>query len=167
MTLCMTTIVVVAIFGLAARSTFILATQRRPKPFLVSIAALAALAVLLHRLFGFPFAFSFSASKALAPNELPVIGVLFACMLAGMLAHWLFVWLETPQRKRPGFDAGHFLMPVLVSPVIFIPLLASQQNADLNLSRFDIPRFMVLLVAFENGFFWKEYFDNRKRKAVP
>jgi hypothetical protein len=167
MTLCMTAIVVVAIVGLAARSTFILARQRKPKPFLASIAALAALTVLLHRLFGFPFAFSFSASKTLTPNELPAIGLLFACMMAGMLAHWLFVWLETPRRKRPRFDVGLFLMPVLVSPVIFIPLLASQQNADLSLSRLDVPRFMVLLVAFENGFFWKEYFDNRRKRAAP
>jgi hypothetical protein len=28
-----------------------------------------------------------------------------------------------------------------------------------------LPRLMIFLVAFENGFFWKEYFD-RKRKEV-
>ena len=88
-------------------------------------------------------------------------------MLLGMLAHWLYVWLETPQRKRPAFDLGLFLGPVLASPIIFIPLLASLQNTDLNLSQIDIPRFMVFVVAFENGFFWKEYFDNRKKKTVP
>ena len=31
-----------------------------------------------------------SASKSVAPSELPVIGLLFACMLLGMLARWLY-----------------------------------------------------------------------------
>jgi hypothetical protein len=166
MTPWMTTIVSVAFVGLTALSVFSFAGQRRPGPFVSSIAILVGLAVLFHRLFGFPTAQPISASKMLAPNELPIIGVLFVCMLLGMLAHWLYVWLETPQRKRPTFDLGLFIAPVMASPIIFIPLLASQQNTDLDLSRFDIPRFMILLVAFENGFFWKEYFDNRKKKAV-
>ncbi len=163
----MTAIVAVAFVGLVARSVFIFARQRRLRPFLFSIAVLGGLALMLHRLFGFPAAQPILASKSLGSNELPIIGVLFACMLFGMLAHWLYVWLETPQPTRPTFDLGLFIAPILASPIIFVPLLASLQNADLDLSRFDIPRFMVFLVAFENGFFWKEYFDNRKKKAVP
>jgi hypothetical protein len=57
-------------------------------------------------------------------------------------------------------------LPVLASPIVFIPLLASLQNADPDLSRIDVPGFMIFVVAFENGFFWKEYFDNRKRKGA-
>jgi hypothetical protein len=166
MTPWMTTIVAVAFVGLAALSILDSARQRSVRPFLLSAAVLTGLALLLHRLFGFPTAHPISASKSLGSNELPVIGLLFACMLLGMLAHWLYAWLETPQRKRPPFDLGLFLGPVLASPIIFIPLLASLQNADLNLSRIDVPGFMIFVVAFENGFFWKEYFDNRKRKGV-
>jgi hypothetical protein len=167
MTPWMTTTVAVAFVGLATRSTLVLARQRKPGPFVASIATLVVVAVILHRLFGFPIVHPISASKSLTPNELPVIGVLFACMVAGMLAHWLYVWLEVSPGKRPGFDLGLFLMPVLVSPIIFIPLLAAQLNTDLDLSRLDVPHFMILPVAFENGFFWKEFFDNRKQKAGP
>ena len=123
MTPWMTTVVVAAFVGLVTLSVFMFARQRRTGPFVFSIATLAGVAWLLHRLFGFPTPRLILASKSLAP--------------------------------------------VLASPIIFIPLLASQQNADLDLSRFDIPRFMIFLVAFENGFFWREYFDNRKKKAVP
>ena len=167
MTLWMTIIVAAALFGLAALSICTFARQRKPLPPLFAVAVLAGLAWLLHRLFGFPAPHPISASKSGAPNELPLIGVLFACMLFGMLAHWLYVWLETPRRKRPAFDFGLFMAPILASPIIFIPLLASQQNTDLDLSRLDVPRFMIFLVAFENGFFWKEYFDNRRKKAAP
>jgi hypothetical protein len=162
----MTAIVAVSIAGLIALSALTSARQGSLRPLLFPIAALAGLALFLHRLFDFPIARPIPASKALGSSELPVIGLLFTCMLFGMLAHWLYAWLETPQRKRPPFDLGLFLGPVLASPIIFIPLLASLQNTDLDLSRIDIPRFMVFVVAFENGFFWKEYFDNRKKKTV-
>ena len=162
----MTAIVAVAFVGLIALSFFTLARHGRPRPFLFSIAVLGGLALILHRLFGFPAAQPISASKSLGSNDLPIIGVLFACMLLGMLAHWLYVWLEIPKLKRPTFDFGLFIAPVLASPIIFVPLLASLQNANLDLSRLDTPGFMAFMVAFENGFFWKEYFDNRKSKAV-
>jgi hypothetical protein len=163
----MTTIVVIALVGLAALSVGAFAKERRLGPLLLSIAVLAGLAWFLRRLFGFPVAQPIPASKGLTPSELPVIGVLFACMLLGMLAHWLYVWLGTPQGKRRKFDFGLFVAPILASPIIFIPLLASQQNTYLSLAQLDVPRFMVFLVAFENGFFWKEYFDNLKKKAAP
>jgi hypothetical protein len=163
----MTTIVAIALLSLVALSVNRLARERRAGPFLLSLSVLAGLAWLLRRFFGFPVAQPIPASKGLTPSELPVIGVLFACMLLGMLAHWLYVWLGTPQGKRRKFDFGRFVAPILASPIIFIPLLASQQNTDLSLAQLDVPRFMVFLVAFENGFFWKEYFDNLKKKAAP
>jgi hypothetical protein len=163
----MTTIVAIAFAGLAVLPVCTFVKERRPRPLLLSFAVLAGLALLLHRFFGFPVAQPIPASKGLTPSELPVIGVLFACMLLGMLAHWLYVWLGTPQGKRRKFDFGLFVAPILASPIIFIPLLASQQNTDPSLAQLDVPRFMVFLVAFENGFFWKEYFDNLKKKAAP
>jgi len=99
MTPWMTTIVAVAFAGLAALSILDSARQRTVRPFLLSTAVLTGLAFLLHRFFGFPTAHPISASKGVAPSELPVIGLLFACMLLGMLAHWLYAWLETPQRN--------------------------------------------------------------------
>ena len=167
MTPWMTTIVAIALLGLAALSVHRFARERRAGPLLLFLTALAGLAWLLRRLFGFPVAHPITAAKSTAPSELPVIGALFACVILGMLAHCLYVWLETPQRTRPKFDLGLFLAPMLASPVIFVPLLASQQNTELSLAQLDVPHFMVFLVAFENGFFWKEYFDNRRQNAVP
>ena len=167
MTPWMTTIVAVALTGLAVLSVYQLVRAPRPGPFLFSLAVLTGIAWLLRRFFGFPVAQPIAASKSLTPSELPIIGLLFACMLLGMLAHWLYVWLETPRQTRTKFDFGLFVAPILASPIIFIPLLASQQNTDLSLAQLDVPRFMVFLVAFENGFFWKEYFDNLKKKATP
>ncbi len=166
MTPWMTIIVAVALIGLALLSIYQIVRSPKRGPFLFSLVILAGIAWLLRRFFGFPTAQPIAASKSLTPSELPIIGVLFVCMILGMLAHWLYAWLETPQVKRAPFDFGRFVAPVLASPVIFIPLLASQQNTDLSLAQLDVPRVMVFLVAFENGFFWKEYFDNRKKRSA-
>jgi hypothetical protein len=162
----MTAIVSVALVGLATLAVPFFARENRIRLFLLQIAVLAGVAVILHRLCGFPAAKPTTIPMVAGPNEGPVIGVLFACMLLGMLAHRLFVWLETPQRKRPTFDLGLFIAPVLASPIIFVPLLASLQNAKPNLAQLDISHFMLFLVAFQNGFFWQEYFENRRRQAV-
>ena len=44
---------------------------------------------------------------------------------------------------------------------MFIPLLAALQNTVDNLQNLTAVKMMVFFVAFENGFFWKEYFDHR------
>jgi hypothetical protein len=166
MTPWMTVIVTVFFLGLLGLTMRAFAWERRLPPLLLVTAVLAGLALTLDRMVGFPSAESILASGKLPPSEMPQIGLLFACMLLGMLAHWLYVWLETPQRKRPAFDLGVFIAPALASPIVFIPLLASQQNTSLEPLHFDTARFMVFLVAFENGFFWKECFDNRRAKEA-
>ena len=89
--------------------------------------------------------------------------VLYLFMALGMLAHAAYTRFEKPKSKRPPFDIGTFIAPLLASPIIFIPLLAALQNADVDLENLTAPRMMVFLVAFENGFFWKEYFDHRRK----
>ncbi len=51
----------------------------------------------------------------------------------------------------------------LRSWVFRLLLLAALQNADVDLENLTAPRMIVFLVAFENGFFWKEYFDHRRK----
>jgi len=89
--------------------------------------------------------------------------VLYLFMLFGMLAQYIYTRLEQPKAKRPKFDVGLFLAPIFASPIIFIPLLSAMQNANIDLQNLTTPRIMVFLVAFENGFFWKELFDHRRR----
>jgi hypothetical protein len=88
-------------------------------------------------------------------------------MTGGMFAQYLYRYLERPVRYRQKWDWGCFIAPIFASPIVFIPLAAAFQNVDIDLTnpRLKLPQLMIFLVAFENGFFWKEYFD-RKRKQL-
>lgn len=132
------------------------------RPLLAQILALLLVFAFLRALFDFPT--PPPASKGEGQQELYLIIVLYACMLLGMLAQYGYTRFSAPKRKRKAFDLGMFLAPVFTSPIIFIPLLAALQNAEIDLTRLDAPRFMAFLVAFENGFFWKEYFDHRREE---
>ncbi len=97
-------------------------------------------------------------------QDIAFVIILYIFMLLGMLANYAYAHLSLPkkERKEKQFDWGLFLAPVLASPIVFIPLLAAFQETNPN-----IPlrtRIMVFLVAFQNGFFWKEYFDNKRKE---
>ena len=87
-------------------------------------------------------------------------------MLLGMLAQYGYNYFVTPKSDRKAFDLGVFIAPVFASPVVFIPLLAALQNADIDLTALTIPRMMVFLVAFQNGFFWKDFFDRQRQTLL-
>ena len=90
--------------------------------------------------------------------------ILYLCMLLGMAAQYAHNRFFLPKAQRPEFDFGLFLAPIFASPIIFIPLLAAMQNAEVDLAQLTVPKMMVFFVAFENGFFWKEYFDHRRQE---
>ena len=120
-------------------------------------AALALAAVVVYGLF-------WSRGVTQAKGDQPAFAfVLYLCMVLGMLAHAAYVRFEQPKAQRPPFDWGAFLAPLFASPIVFIPLLAALQNANVDLEHLTAPRLMVFFVAFENGFFWKEYFDHRRQ----
>ncbi|MBI3667554.1 MAG: hypothetical protein HY236_15230 [Acidobacteria bacterium] len=121
---------------------------------------------LLHFLFGFPLPASGTAAKGPSGGQdLVFAAALGICMVLGMAAQFLYQHFEQPARKRKRFDWGLFVAPIFASPVVYVPLLASFQNADIDLNRLTIPRLMIFLVAFQNGFFWKEHFDRRRKEA--
>ena len=103
-------------------------------------------------------------AKSGKDSDLAFAAVLYLFMVLGMLAHYGYHRFEQPKAKRPPFDWGSFLAPVFASPIVVMPLLVALQNARLDLARLDLPRIMLFVVAFENGFFWKEYFDRRRRE---
>jgi hypothetical protein len=132
----------------------------------LQIIALVLCLVLLRGLFDFP-----SVPKPLIDRgddeeqqEVYFVIVLYFCMLLGMGGQYLFNRFEHPETERKKFDVGLFIAPVFASPIIFIPLLAALQNADIDLVRLTVPKTMVFFVAFENGFFWKAYFDQRRQE---
>jgi hypothetical protein len=57
-----------------------------------------------------------------------------------------------------------FLMPIFASPIVFIPLLTLTSEVAMG-GAFTRPKLMVYLVAFQNGFFWKSFFEQRKAEA--
>jgi hypothetical protein len=94
-------------------------------------------------------------------HEGAVVFLLYLAMLAGMLAHFAYGYLGLPRKKRRKFDLGNFLAPVLVSPIVFLPLASIFETAEPTVA--GSPRLMLLLIAFENGFFWREFFENRQK----
>jgi hypothetical protein len=141
---------------------FVLAAQGFRKS--RNIAKLFVWLVLLFMLGGWYF-FAFEEtshlqSKGEQSSWLTILG-LYGCMLAGMACNYLYAYFMNPESERKPFDFGIFIGPVFASPVVFIPLYLAFQNTNIGATS---SQFAPLLVAFENGFFWKEVFDNRKRQ---
>ena len=120
--------------------------------------------------FGFLYFFFYAQEEVTTRgggnNDVYLVIVLYIFMLLGMLAQYLYTRFEQPKSKRKKFDFGLFMAPVFASPIIFIPLLAALQNANINFKELTTAKLMVFFVAFENGFFWKEYFDNRRKEKL-
>lgn len=93
--------------------------------------------------------------------------LLYVSMLAGMAANSLYGWLSNPKPTRLPFDVGTFVLPMLVSPFVFLPLYVAFQSSSVDPTNLAAPKLMIFLVAFENGFFWKAFFDGRRREHEP
>ncbi len=89
---------------------------------------------------------------------------LYLSMIFGMFASAAYNHFHLSKIKRKKFDFGTFWQPFFASPIIFLPLLSAFQNIDLDLVNITIANIMILIVSFENGFFWKEHFDNRLKE---
>jgi hypothetical protein len=156
-----------ALVGLCLGMMLALAIYRAVKEgswrnFAAGCLALVAISLFLHVVFGFPTP-SKTISKA-ASSDLAVATALFVCMVLGMAAQFIYNYLVVPKAQRKPFDLGLFVAPIFASPIVFIPLVAALQNADIDLTTLTIPRMMVFLVAFQNGFFWKDFFDRQQRE---
>jgi cytochrome bd-type quinol oxidase subunit 2 len=148
----------VVLLALSARST------GRWRGFVLELAAIVAFVVFLNRLFDFPFSPPVAAKGP--SDDFVLAGALFICMLFGMASQFLYRRFEQPQGGRPPWDWGMFIAPVLASPIVFIPLLAAFQNANIDLKDLTAPRLMIFFVAYQNGFFWKEFFDRKQSEEA-
>jgi hypothetical protein len=102
-------------------------------------------------------------TKGERPHELAFIIILYLFMVVGMICQYLYSLLIQPRKQRPPFDWGNFLAPLFASPIVSIPMLVAFQNSEIDLTQLTLPRVMVFVVAFQNGFFWKEIFESRRR----
>jgi hypothetical protein len=97
-------------------------------------------------------------------EEMVPVVFCYVAMLLGMVAEYGYRQAEQG-RKRFRFELMEFLMPVFASPIVFIPLLTITTDMSLG-GAFTKSKLMVYLVAFQNGFFWKSFFEQRRRKAA-
>ena len=134
--------------------------SRSFRPLFVEVVSLFAIAIFLNRLFGFPYVVIVAKSEE---NDFAVTAALFICMVLGMLAQFFYHHFSTPGSERTPFDLGLFVAPFFAAPIVFLPLLAAFQQVNIDISRLTTPKLMVFLVAFQNGFFWKDFFDGQKR----
>ena len=130
----------------------------------IAAAGLLLYVALIHWAFDFPDFPDAGMAKGTSGTESgALVLALFLFMSLGMSAEYLYYYLDA----KPGvvrFNWRTFLKPFLVSPLIFMPLGASLQNSNVDLSHFYVPLLMLYLVAFENGFLWRGYFA---RKLAP
>jgi len=96
-------------------------------------------------------------------DETAAIGICYLSMLMGMVAEYFYAQAERGGRRFK-FQPLAFLMPIFASPIVFIPLLTLTSELGGG-GAFTRAKVMVYLVAFQNGFFWRTFFDQR-RKAV-
>lgn len=134
--------------------------------FLLEAIGLLLFVAVLRWLFGFPMPSGNAVPKGPA-DDFALGAALFVAMLFGMLGQVLYRHFSVPAslRRRRRIDWGRFLAPVCASPIVFMPLMVSLQNANIDLQALTAPRMMIFLVAFQNGFFWKEHFDRQYLEA--
>ena len=89
----------------------------------------------------------------------------YVAMVLGMMAHYVYAQAEKGAKKLK-FRWLPFLMPVLASPIVFIPLVSIAGEVPAVGGAFTHAKLMVYLVAFQNGFFWKHFFDGYQSKST-
>jgi|GEM_PF-1481167 len=97
-------------------------------------------------------------------DETIAIVFCYLSMLLGMVAEYGYTQAERGN-KRLTFEPMSFFMPIFASPIVFIPLLTITTDVSLG-GAFTKAKLMVYLVAFQNGFFWKGFFEQRRKLAA-
>ena len=99
-------------------------------------------------------------------TPLLTMGLCFVVMIAGMICNVLHFHYRLPkgERDKVRIDWGGMIVPFSVSPLVFIPIATLLHSANIDLANASIADIMSLCVAFQNGFFWKDIFDNRKKR---
>jgi predicted permease len=156
------TITTLSLIGLFVLSIQRFRRYRKGKVFCIQLIIIFGCLFFLYFLF---FRLEIPVAKGDRSNEIYFVIVLYISMLLGMFAHYGYFRLTQKKGKKTS-DFGLFIAPVFTSPIIFLPLLSAFQTADVDLRNLTIPKLMIFIIAFENGFFWKEYFDNRRKEKL-
>jgi hypothetical protein len=143
--------------------TYWFSKDRNLARLVLQLLLLGGLVFFLHAIFGFPNALlrlkdaTISKGSEAVAADWPIYVIAYLSMLAGMFCQYLYTLFSKEAAQRPMFDWGSFIAPVFVSPIIFVPLCSTLGVGE----QAEPGRYMIFLVAFENGFFFKGYFDQR------
>ena len=152
-------ILMVSAAGLTLGVGYLHLVRGRPRRYLFT-ALFAGLTVSVY-LLAFPDA---AIESKGAVQEGMAVAFCYLSMVLGMAAQYFYKQAERGDRRLT-FEVMEFLMPIFASPIVFIPLLTI--TSDMMLSGpFTKSKLMIYLVAFQNGFFWKSFFEQRRQKAV-
>lgn len=127
--------------------------SRSFKKILPELLPLFGFVLLLYLTTGFPTAPS-RQSFGGGISPLAALGLMFVCAILGIMAHYIFY-------LKGKFSWKNFLKPLVVSPIVLLPLIGTVQGVS-GLESIQMITFAIL--AFQNGFFWKEVLSNVKKK---
>jgi hypothetical protein len=159
------TILLASLIAIAAIIIYHFGKNNRYRALIANLLLLSIIGFLMYNVFLSSDSLSLEA-KGIENTHYGFVIALFACMTAGMFSQYLYNRFTVAKKERAEFDLGLFFAPVFASPIIFIPLYSAFQSADINIENITSAKFMIFLVAFQNGFFWKEFFDSQRKKIT-
>lgn len=142
-------IVFLGLFSLFIVIEFVL--SRAVKIFIIQASILLAVILFLNVTTGFP------AIRVAFGGVTPIvtIGIMFVFTLLGIAGHYFY-------NLKGKFVWRTFLKPLIISPIVLLPLIGSVQKSS-GVEPIQIVSFGIL--AFQNGFFWKEVLEHAKRQV--
>jgi hypothetical protein len=115
---------------------------------IIEVIILLGVCILLNVTTGFPI-----PKQIFGVPPMLAIGIMYICTLLGTMAHYFFY--------KTRFSWKPFLKPLLISPMIFFPLIGTVQG----ITEFEPIQLLSFgILAFQNGFFWKELFELQREK---
>jgi hypothetical protein len=157
MTPALAMILVVSFIGAAIGIAALESAGRRPLRLALSAALVAGAAAV------YSSALSRDTESKGAVQETVAVAFCYLSMLVGMVAQYCYRQAEAGAKKLR-FKPMEFMMPIFASPIVFIPLLTISSDISMG-GAFTKAKLMVYLVAFQNGFFWKSFFEQRRQGA--
>lgn len=126
----------------------------------VGLAACAVIAGFAHRYYAIDGGILSSSgggveSKGATYEPWLLVGLMYGAMITGIIAQSYYFGIQA-------VPSTTWIKPILASPIIFIPLLSSYKPIlGTTIDTITIDHLMILLVSFQNGFFWKVVFDKQ------
>ncbi|TKJ40367.1 hypothetical protein CEE37_08550 [candidate division LCP-89 bacterium B3_LCP] len=157
----LTIILSISLLGFFISTLYINVKAGRWKTLIIHVVILGVIILILNRVFKFP-----QIITTMGPGQETIIIIFcYICMVIGMSAQYLYQQAQS-DNDRIKIKMAPLLMPIFVSPIVFIPLLAIIQDIPMGSGALTKSRLMLYFIAFQNGFFWKEIFEKQRQRIL-